>query len=231
MSAPPIARPVIAEQLACQICARPINANKPKRLFGCVVCKKCRNRFISRRQLAYVVDSTAYAVLTYVVMTIAVWFLGVLFVPGAGPQTSIEVTVFILSWLVLPFLFSFKDGFSGVSLGKWLFDLQVVDRESREPIGFWQSLKRNVWLMIPIVPLVIALQLSHGPRPGDGYANTAVIWRKYRNLPPFNPRGFVCLACGYDLTGNVTGRCPECGREFSFPSASPAFPMSAQTDC
>lgn len=25
-------------------------------------------------------------------------------------------------------------------------------------------------------------------------------------------RGFpICLACGYDLTGNVSGRCPECG--------------------
>lgn len=22
-----------------------------------------------------------------------------------------------------------------------------------------------------------------------------------------------CLGCGYDLTGNITGRCPECGRE------------------
>lgn len=21
----------------------------------------------------------------------------------------------------------------------------------------------------------------------------------------------LCAACGYDLTGNVTGRCPECG--------------------
>jgi hypothetical protein len=23
--------------------------------------------------------------------------------------------------------------------------------------------------------------------------------------------GIYCMACGYDLTGNVTGRCPECG--------------------
>jgi hypothetical protein len=25
-------------------------------------------------------------------------------------------------------------------------------------------------------------------------------------------RGHKCPACGYDLTGNVSGRCPECGR-------------------
>lgn len=26
------------------------------------------------------------------------------------------------------------------------------------------------------------------------------------------PKG-SCQGCGYDLTGNVSGRCPECGRE------------------
>ncbi len=25
--------------------------------------------------------------------------------------------------------------------------------------------------------------------------------------------GRYCLACGYDLTGNVSGRCPECGTD------------------
>jgi hypothetical protein len=27
--------------------------------------------------------------------------------------------------------------------------------------------------------------------------------------------GRFCLKCGYDLTGNVSGRCPECGREIA----------------
>ena len=27
------------------------------------------------------------------------------------------------------------------------------------------------------------------------------------------PRTGVCPICGYDLTGNVSGRCPECGRK------------------
>jgi len=26
-----------------------------------------------------------------------------------------------------------------------------------------------------------------------------------------DPEGRFCAACGYDLTGNVSGRCPECG--------------------
>lgn len=29
----------------------------------------------------------------------------------------------------------------------------------------------------------------------------------------------VCLCCGYDLTGNLSGRCPECGREVDGPVA------------
>ena len=31
-------------------------------------------------------------------------------------------------------------------------------------------------------------------------------WRDRRRIPPGH-----CQTCGYDLTGNVSGRCPECG--------------------
>ena len=36
---------------------------------------------------------------------------------------------------------------------------------------------------------------------------TAWLWRRDRR----RPRPGCCAACGYDLTGNVSGRCPECG--------------------
>jgi hypothetical protein len=36
---------------------------------------------------------------------------------------------------------------------------------------------------------------------------TAILW--YRDRRP--PKGH-CQNCGYDLTGNVTGVCPECGQ-------------------
>jgi hypothetical protein len=35
---------------------------------------------------------------------------------------------------------------------------------------------------------------------------TAIVWRRRRD--PASPR---CFRCGYNLTGNVSGRCPECG--------------------
>ena len=49
-----------------------------------------------------------------------------------------------------------------------------------------------------------------GRRWGDKWANTTVIWSKYAFKLPFDPRGVLCTKCGYDLTGNVSGRCPEC---------------------
>lgn len=45
-----------------------------------------------------------------------------------------------------------------------------------------------------------------------GGVSFLVAWRIYRgigeNTRPLTRR---CSACGYDLTGNTTGRCPECG--------------------
>lgn len=66
-------------------------------------------------------------------------------------------------------------------------------------------------------------RLAHTPLPG-----TPGVW--YAAVPLWIPLGLAgaaaaffwtrrpraaegaCTACGYDLTGNVTGRCPECGR-------------------
>ena len=32
-----------------------------------------------------------------------------------------------------------------------------------------------------------------------------------RELPAYRRKLGMCAACGYDLTGNVSGVCPECG--------------------
>ena len=41
---------------------------------------------------------------------------------------------------------------------------------------------------------------------------TYLAWRKiYRPYPQYPPGH--CRKCGYDLTGNVTGKCSECGAE------------------
>ena len=39
-----------------------------------------------------------------------------------------------------------------------------------------------------------------------------IVWRRTRR-----PRAGHCVNCGYDLTGNTSGVCPECGTEVESP--------------
>jgi hypothetical protein len=50
-------------------------------------------------------------------------------------------------------------------------------------------------VQIPLPPVIIVLA-----------AGTAFLWHRDRRMPPGH-----CKECGYDLTGNVSGICPECG--------------------
>ena len=47
--------------------------------------------------------------------------------------------------------------------------------------------------------------------PATGLAVFAAIgcWRELRRVPTLRPG--ICFNCGYDLTGNISGVCPECG--------------------
>ena len=74
----------------------------------------------------------------------------------------------------------------------------------------WGKGKAAFSSFIPIWPSAIALAIP-----------TAVLWLL---VPKRYPEGH-CQNCGYNLTGLVSGRCPECGRPFLSPprpnSASP----------
>ena len=121
---------------------------------------------------------------------------------------------YALEFVVLGLPFTLKDGFGGRSPGKALFGVQVVDRTTRQPLGFMQSFKRNLILMLPyaIGAILVILTMRKGRRLGDGWANTEVIWTKYSFRTPFDPQGIYCTTCGYNLTGNVSGVCPDCGQ-------------------
>jgi hypothetical protein len=80
----------------------------------------------------------------------------------------------------------------GLNGGFWTwrghFGLNWVPRIER--INGSRLIYMPLW-MIALVPAVIALYC----------------WRRERRRPRYGH----CQACGYNLTGNVTGRCPECG--------------------
>jgi hypothetical protein len=62
---------------------------------------------------------------------------------------------------------------------------------SSGPAGYFRTVSVAIWLPLTIVAIP-----------------TGLLWW-------LDPRSYLpghCQKCGYDLTGNVSGRCPECGK-------------------
>jgi uncharacterized RDD family membrane protein YckC len=199
----------------CSLCHNPLKSpHKAKLLNGFPVCNSCRNGFANRRQFAYIIDTVLWNLLLVPVFPgIEYLIYGSTSFNSPNPFMMVSLkgeALELLLSLAFTFLFFMKDGFSGMSPGKRLMGVQVVDADTHEPIGFGRSFKRNLVLLVPFSVLIVAVSMMKGTRWGDGWARTKVIWRKYRHRPVFDPRGLFCTNCGYDLTGNVSGRCPEC---------------------
>lgn len=201
------------DQVICPICDRACTTKKTRKLYDVSVCIRCRNGFANRRQGAYLIDSLLLYILSFVSGMVFALMFPEVFAPTTGETLGVTIFWYFHGWILLPLLFCFKDGFRGCSPGKWLCGVRVVDRDTREPIRLTQSLKRNLITMVPVFPLIIAVQLIKGIRYGDNWAKTCVVWKKHIHRMPFDPRGVLCTNCGYDLTGNVSGRCPECGKD------------------
>ena len=200
----------------CPLCQQMRKAKKFKLLYNAPICRKCYYRFANRRQLAYLLDALVLQAFAMLIgFGLAAWFAS----SGVSPDDA-DLILAMVGWVALPLVFFLKDGFAGHSLGKLAAGVQVVDRETFEPIGFGRSFLRNLPLIIPIVPLFIAFMLQKGYRWGDGWARSKVIWKRYRSHPVFTG-GLACEHCQYDLTGNTTGVCPECGTRV--PSYHPTF--------
>ncbi|MBI5765077.1 MAG: RDD family protein [Planctomycetes bacterium] len=211
-----------AAATVCPLCDVTRKPRAFQKLFGVPVCKKCFYKFANRRQLAYIIDLVLLYVLSFAFGAVLGLVFPELFISPPDQFTLLDGFWLVFNWLFVPVVFAMKDGFRGYSPGKWVCGVQVVDQITREPIGFLQSLKRNLILVIPITPLIIAFTLAKGRRWGDKWAHTEVVWKRYRFKAPFDRRGILCMKCGYDLTGNVSGRCPECGTDIPAPPRSAA---------
>ncbi len=166
---------------ACPLCGSGEQMGaKAKPLYGHLVCKKCYWGFTNRRQIAFIADVIVWKI----VLSAIVFTVGVIMALGGAGESAIGAMADGLGYALLPFFLA-KDGFAGRSVGKAMLGVQVVDATSGEPIGFRASFKRNLVILIPFMPLVLAWQLSKGARVGDGWANTRVIWAKHRDAAPF----------------------------------------------
>jgi hypothetical protein len=66
------------------------------------------------------------------------------------------------------------------------------------PLGRLGSTWRTRYVTVPLPSLFVLFAIP----------TAYLFWRDRRRFPPGH-----CRRCGYDLTSNVTGRCPECGEE------------------
>lgn len=210
MSYGPRETPIFVGRNKCPICSRMEILCTWVPLYGVRVCWPCSRAFTGLRELAFLIDILLFLL---VVLALSIILSNVL--PGSPYSSKVVIVAYLGSCL----LFACKDGLAGMSLGKLLIGLQVVDAETGRPAGPVKSFLRNLCVSIPLVSWfymwAVASQLAEGPRCGDGLAGTRVIWRRHRYALPFAVSATVCWACGYELRGNVSGRCPECGRTIS----------------
>lgn len=170
-------------------------------LYGCAVCSACHQAFLLKRIFAHVLDNVLYSMVAGIGVFIALFVavgIGLASQPGSlsssDPAASdaaatVATKVWIFSLLLLVLLRPMLDGFRGHSPGKAILGLQVIDSVHGRPANFWDSLQRNLVLLVPFMPLVILVQLlsGSGKRLGDGWARTRVIWKSYRRAVPFLP--------------------------------------------
>ena len=82
--------------------------------------------------------------------------------------------------------------------------LSMVNHKSGGPIAL---------LFVAFSAMIILLLVSMGPVLGLVIATWMMRVADRRMKIPIGQ----CQQCGYDLTGNVSGRCPECGRTIVCP--------------
>lgn len=148
-----------ADQVAmCVVCGSPVTPSGEE----ANICQRCGGGLAVRRGLAFLVDLIVWLIFNTVTFT------------GLELVGFPEVLVDLLNWAAR-FLFLFKDGFSGYSPGKFVFGIRVIDVNTGSPADFLDSFRRNIPLLFPLVPIIIAFQLGRATRWGDGWAGTRVV--------------------------------------------------------
>lgn len=166
---------------ACPLCGQEKHMKDVKLLYNHMVCRKCYYKFANRRQLAYFLDIIFFNIASFLVGFILALPLFLASSQGQINADDASNVITCCLWPVITFVFIFKDGFSGHSLGKLICGVQVINEKNGEPGTMSSSFKRNLPLIIPFMPIVVAFQLCKGHRIGDGWASTRIIWKKYRN--------------------------------------------------
>lgn len=71
-------------------------------------------------------------------------------------------------------IFLLKDSYKGQSIGKAIMSLQVIKDNTNKPIGFLESISRNIGILPTVTILIAFFQMGNAKRVGDGYSGTSV---------------------------------------------------------
>jgi uncharacterized RDD family membrane protein YckC len=171
------------EQTPWPLCGQAKHMHKAKPLYGHMVCKKCYYGFANWRQMAFFLDIVGWRLITFPVF----YALGLAMALSGLSSSNVRILAWVLSFLWMC-LFFCKDCFAGQSPGKALCGVKVIDATTGQSCGIGASFKRNLPLLVPFMPLIVAYQLCKGHRTGDGWSNSKVIWKRYANHTIFSPQ-------------------------------------------
>jgi len=165
-----------------------------KELYGYQACPKCYNDFAWKRAFAYILDIVFVNVIVGVLIVVAL-IVGVIVVGAAGNNNDAAATAggmiivlgYLGSFVMAYVLITLRDGHQGMSPGKRILGLQVINSVSGAPTSWGDSFKRNIILAVPVVPIVVIIQIfsANGLRLGDEWARTKVVWKQYADRAPF----------------------------------------------
>lgn len=168
--------------------------------------------------------------------------------PGRYAARGRTLVMLIVAWLVGVFVYDVaRENFDrtvGFILAAATFAVSAFARwRATKHVGqtgrmfeFWLALPLVLFIVVPCVVKLVILLTSAEELPWWSYFTSllpfllklgvpvaALLWI-YVLLGKLTRRvGTHCPKCGYDLAGNVSGRCPQCG--------APCDPMPAAKPC
>ena len=131
----------------------------------------------------------------------------------AGP-ICLSFVCFIVPWI------GFWMGFAASGRN---FPFTLVERASNQRryarahwvhLGWYYAAVLLCWLVGIYTPLATAALTALLPMTGVGVWLGLWLWRRGRETARQARQG-ICPICDYDLTGNLSGVCPECGTAVS----------------
>ncbi len=107
---------------------------------------------------------------------VCAYFIDLIIITAIGMVLSLMFSMNIY-WIIYALLILFKDSFNGQSFGKYLVGTQIID-ESNSPASITKASIRNIFMAIPILPLieyfVMINDKQEGRRMGDRVVKTRV---------------------------------------------------------